>query len=297
MIQKKCSVCGKIFYVKPHRSRVGRGKYCSCKCYYVSKHINGTIEKKCYNCGKKFRIRRCDSNVYCSRKCFLSSIKKTTKTIRCKICGNKFKAKASVIKNGRGKFCSRECFNINKKNKRTKTQCAYCGKTIAIIQSLLKFRMHFCSMKCRRDAGTIYVNCKNCGKKHLIHKCELKKNGHNFCSRKCKGDYYHKNGTKYPIEIRDGASYRAHIVEYRKRRREYGKTHRKERNMSTVAYQRRHPLETKEREKLYYKFKTARVPLVCKKITAVNYAMENGILTKPLLTLIKKGATHEAYRT
>ncbi len=51
MVEKKCLICGKIFYIKEFHAKKGWGKYCSIKC-----HANGQIKGKwveCNYCGKK----------------------------------------------------------------------------------------------------------------------------------------------------------------------------------------------------------------------------------------------------
>ncbi len=68
---KNCLNCGKPFHVFKSRLIVGRGKYCSSKCYHAPKTL---IERICIYCNKKFKIYKYN------------------------------------LKYGRGKFCSYPCF-------------------------------------------------------------------------------------------------------------------------------------------------------------------------------------------
>lgn len=51
---KNCLRCNTEFYTKPARVKVGKGKYCSVKCYKGEK-----IDKACGWCGKKFQVTPC----------------------------------------------------------------------------------------------------------------------------------------------------------------------------------------------------------------------------------------------
>jgi len=83
MLERKCLICGKKFYVFPYVIKGGRGKFCSKECQYKAKIKK--IERKCLICGKKFfsvpsRIK-VGKGKFCSRKCqwkWLSNIRKNT---------------------------------------------------------------------------------------------------------------------------------------------------------------------------------------------------------------------------
>ena len=78
----KCIICGKIFTTKPCYIRKGHPKYCSMKCYGISKR------------GKT----------------------KIPLMTKCIICGKEFRTYPSIIKRGRSKYCSRKCFAISRKD-------------------------------------------------------------------------------------------------------------------------------------------------------------------------------------
>ena len=51
MPDKKCGICGKVFYIKPSHLKLGWGKFCSIKCRSKSQVKGKWV--KCDNCGKK----------------------------------------------------------------------------------------------------------------------------------------------------------------------------------------------------------------------------------------------------
>lgn len=88
-IQRKCLLCGKIFYIKPSIVKRGEGKFCSLKCAHIAKGqaekgkwkgVNnpnwkgGKIERVCLVCGKKFYVDPSDikrrTADFCSVKCY-----------------------------------------------------------------------------------------------------------------------------------------------------------------------------------------------------------------------------------
>ncbi len=70
----KCQRCDKEFKIKPYLLTIGKGKYCSRKCYHPPK-----IKKICECCNKEFYIRpsvnKAKVSKYCGRKCFYKSRK------------------------------------------------------------------------------------------------------------------------------------------------------------------------------------------------------------------------------
>jgi len=80
--QKKCLVCGNLFFTSPSRIKSGKGKYCSKKCYSMDKknHWSGDkspnwVERKKYNCltcNKEFKrlVSAINSKTFCSKSCY-----------------------------------------------------------------------------------------------------------------------------------------------------------------------------------------------------------------------------------
>jgi hypothetical protein len=81
----KCAYCGQEFITSSERIKIGKGKFCSNKCYgkWRSKTIKGEKHPN-WKGGNVSRI--------------------------CNKCGNEFSVSRTKIKVGRGKFCSKECY-------------------------------------------------------------------------------------------------------------------------------------------------------------------------------------------
>ena len=78
-VKCKCKNCGKTFYVKRSKVRLGRGKYCSRECLFKHKGFvkseHTKSERKCDFCGKDFIYytavdRQGYQRRFCSYKCF-----------------------------------------------------------------------------------------------------------------------------------------------------------------------------------------------------------------------------------
>lgn len=79
-IKVSCKLCGKEFETIPHRIKIGKGKYCSQKCYWEAK-IGKRYKYRtmiCRECGKEFirnnwyfrpnRIAK-NAGIYCGKGC------------------------------------------------------------------------------------------------------------------------------------------------------------------------------------------------------------------------------------
>jgi 5-methylcytosine-specific restriction endonuclease McrA len=123
-IKRVCQTCSKEFSVNPYELKDNGGRFCSFKCWGMSRvkeknpsWKNGLVKRTCQTCHKDFMIE------------------------------------PSKIKRGGGKFCSRECGNIGRnKNARPFTQvekiCLTCGKKF-MVSNYRKESASFCSSKCR----------------------------------------------------------------------------------------------------------------------------------------------------
>ncbi len=114
MINRICQVCNKEFKIYPSDLQNGVGKYCSHKCYWISKRKH--IIRQCYYCRKTYDAHSLrDNSKFCSRICYLRyNKKKAVKIFSCQYCGKTFhKVSPSYhYKNGQKqpiKFCSKEC--------------------------------------------------------------------------------------------------------------------------------------------------------------------------------------------
>ena len=183
-IEKKCEMCGEIFYIKCERN--GRGKYCSRECFNKSR--SSLKEKKCKLCGVKFFSIKKDK-IYCSKQCCnIGRRKRIIKT--CVQCTKFFE----IVKSDENdiKFCSKEC--RSRSSKITK-KCLVCNKFYEIIKS--KNKRKYCSKKCASISHGIkygfkpgkdhpnwtgqYRKCENCGNRLKNHNKKSKR------CRKCFG--------------------------------------------------------------------------------------------------------------
>jgi len=63
----------------------------------------------------------------------------------------------------------------------------YCGDKYHLSDSFIsrKLKLFFCSQKCRKLSNRKEIKCKNCGKKFVSIKSEIKRGGGKFCSMSC----------------------------------------------------------------------------------------------------------------
>ncbi len=117
-IDRVCIYCGKTFYAKLSRIKLGRAKYCSYECVNNDKKRRLVIE--CEYCGVEFKVwpsRSKGNRKYCSRNCMYKAQtgkgnpnwKGGEHTLKCFQCGREYKEDRNMA--NRRKFCSRVCFN------------------------------------------------------------------------------------------------------------------------------------------------------------------------------------------
>ena len=113
---KTCLTCKKEFNVYPYKLKMGKGKFCSKKCYLASIK---RVESLCKNCNKSFlttenRLKD-GRGVFCSKECQNSYTPKQ-KIVKCDYCNKEFKIKESELKRHKHKYCSRSCASKDYKN-------------------------------------------------------------------------------------------------------------------------------------------------------------------------------------
>jgi len=296
MVERKCKQCGKVFFVRHSVLITGRGKYCSKKCVYLAKRKI----IKCKRCGKMFSVIKARFGVakYCSMACYsMGSVQK-----KCKNCGKKYNIKKYKIKQGLGLFCSRKCHYAYKQ---TIVKCKNCGKKFTVgnwqINRTKNNKIDFCSRKCLSEYAFVERTCMVCGKIFKKHKSDLKNtinckksklNGR-FCSQKCAIVYKMKMGSKIISCKRCGKQIRKKNSQIK-----YGRKYCSKKCSNESG--RKYPIEIrkcamKEKANLRATFGGNNHLGVIKKTWAIKTALNKGILDKPLLTKIQKGATYEAY--
>lgn len=114
MLEVKCNICKKVFYVKPSHQKLGYGKYCSIACRGAAQKRGKTVE--CNICQKEIwkmprDIKRSKSKLYfCGKSCqtkwrnkyfsgerhanwkngeaaYREILKRSDKPLRCEDCG------------------------------------------------------------------------------------------------------------------------------------------------------------------------------------------------------------------
>lgn len=118
-----CEICRKQFKEYVYRIKKGFGKYCSLKCFGISR-------KKLYK----------DKNNHPRWKNF--EVKRD-----CKICGRRIVTNQYKILKGQDKFCSRKCYGLSKHKKKILCECENCHKKFYVFPCQAEKR-RFCSRRC-----------------------------------------------------------------------------------------------------------------------------------------------------
>lgn len=204
---RKCKVCGVVFYIPPSRIVRGHGQYCSRICKGLSERV---AKKKCLTCGKEMgKTQGCKRGRYCSYECFGRSIQ-TRIMVVCEYCGKSFERNPKGIK--KHIFCSRKCRDDFQRIGREDRVCGYCGKSI-IRRGRRKY--NFCSYACNHASQQKSIGLNGLEKKGKVI---LKNIGISFQEQvlihgkfvvdvllpnnviiQWDGDYWHGNPKRYKV--------------------------------------------------------------------------------------------------
>lgn len=159
-------------------------KFCSRECKSLSQIKRITLS--CLGCDKNFQIKpylKRKAN-FCSLRCY-RDITKTKETRSCTICGNKFTATDSQIRDGFGIYCSRKCQHTTYP-KQIKKICPNCQKVYWVPPCWAPKRT-FCSKKCQDDSMRDYVSriCRHCKNEFELPRSDLDRGRGNFCTYRC----------------------------------------------------------------------------------------------------------------
>lgn len=123
----------------------------------------------------------------------------------CKVCG-KLKFISNFVKDSNTKEGYRNQCKVCKNSKeklRYSLVCLECGKEFTTGSKKQKFCSKDCTIKnqCNKEE----VLCDYCRKPIKLKKCEIKRNNHHFCSKKCYGEWSSKNkkGENHPLYKRE----------------------------------------------------------------------------------------------
>jgi len=161
-----CKICQKEFEVTRSIFKRGSTKYCSVKCYGISRRK--ILFRGCKICNNIFKIRpsqvKKGFGLYCSSKCAHIALKKG-KFKYCEVCNKKFWIRTSKI--NKRKHCSRECYslamskNTGERNPNWKGGIKSLSLIIRNLDEYAKWRKEVFE----RDSYT----CQDCGKDKSGH--------------------------------------------------------------------------------------------------------------------------------
>lgn len=169
MVEVTCQQCSAKFEVKPNKLAIGKGKYCSRKCYGLAaagkpRGAYGArasrVSRVCEECGKKFEVLasqvKAGHGILCSKRC--AGVRSGKSSGRapvqreCVICSAKFETRPDEVDAGRGQYCSHKCWGAsrtaNSLENKTPFECEACGETFIDTRKNNRQR-RFCSNKCR----------------------------------------------------------------------------------------------------------------------------------------------------
>ena len=154
-IEKKCKVCGKIFYTYQGRIDKGWAIFCSRKCYSIGKRDR--IKISCYTCGKKIEkipfLLKSNKNNYCDRVCFVKDLKSLN-------------GDAGYDKWNESLVYALETRRALDNKKKLEVKCSYCGRwhkpsggdvsrQVAAAEKFNQDLNFYCSIECK-DECPIY---------------------------------------------------------------------------------------------------------------------------------------------
>lgn len=148
----------------------------------------------CKACSKPFQHRKLNK-VYCSQKCYFSSIAETWRVEReCALCKQKY-----IPSHKKQEYCGHKCHgkvNGEAKKNSVKMNCGRCGKEFERRISALS-KENFCSWECRK-APTSKL-CEACGKEYKVSSSRWRTS--RFCSKSCakSGENHHFYGKHFKM--------------------------------------------------------------------------------------------------
>lgn len=130
---------------QPFQNRKPNKIYCSRKCFYSSIAETWRVERPCTNCGENY-IPSHKKQEYCGHKChgkILGEAKKNSVKLTCNRCSKEFERRASAV--SKENYCSWEC----RKAPTTKI-CEACKKEYSVESNHWK-ASRFCSKSCAKS--------------------------------------------------------------------------------------------------------------------------------------------------
>lgn len=187
-----CKWCGVEFF----RQRSKRIRYCSRKCYDLSRQLRTMTV--CQQCGIEFEGQIADNRKFCSRECANAFRAVPNKISICQQCGKEFETRSCIYHD----YCSIECANTSRRTERVEITCLNCGM---VFEARIDDGRKFCSNKCVGEyhTGTKHHGynlqdrirtCEYCGNEFEV---DCVSNTKQYCSRECMGKA--KIGENHPM--------------------------------------------------------------------------------------------------
>lgn len=130
---------------KPFQHRKPSKVFCSSKCYFSSIAETWRVERVCVACKKNY-IPSHKKQEYCGHRChgkIAGKARKNSVEITCNRCGKEFERRVSAI--GKENYCSWECRKVP-----TSKTCKGCGKEYGVTSANWK-TSRFCSRSCAKS--------------------------------------------------------------------------------------------------------------------------------------------------
>lgn len=155
----------------------------------------------CQYCNKEFMARSDSPTKYCSKECRTGKAKMLAKLYHhvCEYCGKEFESNRVEAR-----YCSRQCSGKAIGNARIKNIriCPICNKEFHAQRK----KIIYCSPQCGLEARTTrtIVHCDLCGKEIVRTQAVIKKNKHNFCSKKHYDEWLIDHHEKKGVLVNNG---------------------------------------------------------------------------------------------
>lgn len=148
---KICIECNMEYRVTGRR-RNATSKYCSRNCKAIHQKKESGATRICPICKQEFYVKGNPSGrgKYCSRKCFhLSRV--SGKIVPCKQCGKETYKSKVHLKNSKNYFCCFDCGAKYSGRNKVEYKCDFCKKSLLVSKSRRRYSGIYCSLNCRNE--------------------------------------------------------------------------------------------------------------------------------------------------
>jgi hypothetical protein len=219
----------------------------------------------------------------------------------CNFCGNELPLILNKGNLKRQKYCSKKC--RQKANRLRNIETSRRWDRTHQRQRTINNRVRISKLpgyKKNKPLLSIKTECLMC--KKLIFAAYLNAtagiNKRRYCSKRCCSKHYQILHPKKHIVKTEKCMMCGNVFIIRTNKKYCSKKCFKRAHpagLSSNRYRKRYPEKNKENLALYHRFGTTKVPLICKKITAIGRVFAKGKINSSIINSISEGRTHEAY--